>query len=129
MMVARVRILLRTLIGLCLIQGLGFFIKPEWYSSGAYQWADDKVGLRTLAVAWLIVAVWLAVVLRVQDARRAGLWWALGLYMWAQVTMAWSIFQLTWNGSQGAILGSVQWLSMPVIVIQILRAQIKGGYV
>lgn len=81
---------------------------PEWYSSGAYSWAFDNImPVRGFALAWLALSLW-GVRIIVKRTNELLLWvWAMAF---VQMSIAASIFTLTWQGATGAFAGSVWWL-------------------
>ncbi len=91
-----------------LVMGVAFFYNPDWYSTGAYSWAESIIPFWGYASIW--IGLWagfsLALVRKVPPMFVGAL---LGLYSFVQLMFAYSIFQLTWNGAGGALVGSIQW--------------------
>ena len=91
----------------CATFGAVFFLRPSWFTSRAYDWVTNIAPMWVFGVAWLTLAVW--AVLYLARVVTRGIWYWMALYCTIQALFAWSIFYLTWHGSQGAFTGTLMW--------------------
>lgn len=95
------------------ITGVCMLVFPELLKSQAYDVAFDMLPIYVWG--WLALLVGVAA----EVARLVRSWvlavFALGVFMWSQFIFGLSIFALTWQGVDSAIVGSVQWWMSAVV--------------
>lgn len=113
---------------------VSIFIQESWTTSAAYSWVFAIVPLPVMTLIWAVqagVAAWLWWNSRsnrdeyfgnyffVEHSLLTTAW--LAWFTLIQFMFAWSIFTLTWQGSPGAIAGSLQWGGLAVVGWLLLR--------
>lgn len=106
-----------------IVIGAFAIFEPSLYESGAYEWVRNFAPIRVWGVAMiatgslLTFAAWKGRSL----AARAGLL----AYTVIQWMFGVSIFVLTLEGSTGAIAGTFQWMTGPIVALVILSRPVK----
>ncbi len=92
----------------------------EFLRSGAYDWALTQPFLGFTMYTLVAVAALVLMVIWSLTNSKTALIIGIGLFTWIQLMFGISILVLTFSGSSAALIGTIQWLSIPIVNIMLL---------